>query len=122
MNDIRDDCKVRKRTAIPFGAEFSFKKKPISSEAKSCLHRFGKKMLPVIFVCYGLSFGGGWTGDLIIMAEFDDIEDYVASEVHVERLNSKKSWNQDIARSIRISLQRHKKVTHNVKLCATREP
>ena len=32
--------------------------------------------------------GGGWTGDLII-ADWRDMENHVASEVHVKRFNSK---------------------------------
>ena len=44
-------------------------------------------MLPGKFTGYALNSGGGWTGDLII-ADWHDIEKYVASEVHVKRFKS----------------------------------
>ena len=45
-------------------------------------------MLPGKFIGYALSTGGGWTEDLII-ADWHDIENCVASEVHVKRFKSK---------------------------------
>ena len=48
----------------------------------------GQKMRPKIILRYALNSGRGRTGDLII-AEWHDIENNVASEVHVKRLKSK---------------------------------
>ena len=45
-------------------------------------------MIPGIFIRYALNSGGGCTGDLIITG-WRDIENNVASEVHVERFKSK---------------------------------
>ena len=62
---------------------------PVSTKDNSRLHQFGTKMLLGIYIGYTLnSGGGGWTGDLSI-ADWHDIEDNVASDVHVERFKSK---------------------------------
>ena len=45
-------------------------------------------MLPGILIGYALNSGGGWTGDLII-ADWIHTENYVASEVHARRFESK---------------------------------
>ena len=44
-------------------------------------------MFSGIFIGYSLNSGGDWTGDLIT-AHWRDIENYVASEVHVKRFKS----------------------------------
>ena len=45
-------------------------------------------MIQGIFIGYALNSGGGWTRDLII-ADWHDIENGVASGVHVKRFKSK---------------------------------
>ena len=60
----------------------------ISTNDKTRLHQFGTKMLPGIFVGYALNSGGGWTGD-VITADWHEIENNIASEVHVKRFKSK---------------------------------
>ena len=45
-------------------------------------------MLPGIFIGHAVNSGEGWTEDLII-ADWHDIENNVASEVHVKRFKSK---------------------------------
>ena len=65
-----------------------------SQKTKGLLHQFGKKMFPAIFIGYALISGEGWTGDWII-ADWHDIENNVASEVHVARLKSKEVEEQD---------------------------
>ena len=92
-----------------------------STKSTSRLHQFGTKMLPGIFIEYELNSGGGWTEDFII-ADWHDIENNVASEVHLQRFKSKEV---EIARSIIYFLCRWffktRRVTHNVTLHATRE-
>ena len=55
---------------------------------KSRLHQFGAKVLQIICIGHVLSYGGGRTRDLII-ADWHDIENYVAFEVHVKNFTSK---------------------------------
>ena len=55
---------------------------------KSRHHQFGTTMPPGIFIGHALKSGGGWTRNLNI-ANWQDIEDAVASEVHVIKLKSK---------------------------------
>ena len=61
-------------------------------------------MLPGKFTGYALDSGEGWTGDLII-ADRHGIENCVASEVHVKKIQVQRSGSQEIAGSIRISLR-----------------
>ena len=70
---------------IPLGLNCLFNR---NSAKKSSLHQFGTKMIPRIFFGYALNSGGGWTRDLII-ANWHDIENNVASENHVKRFKSK---------------------------------
>ena len=72
---------------IPFGATVSYK--PISSKDEARLHQFGKKMLPGIFMGNVLDAGGGWSGDLL-MADFGDLENLSASDIHVKRFTHHK--------------------------------
>ena len=63
---------------------------PISTKDKSRLHQIGKQMLPGTSIGCALKSGGDWTEteDLII-AHWHNIENHVASEVHVKRFKSK---------------------------------
>ena len=67
---------------IPFGAL------PSSARDQARLHHFGKKVLPVIFLGYGLIAGRIWKGDILI-AVIEELENLEASEVYPERLNAK---------------------------------
>ena len=59
---------------------------PIST-TKSRLDQFGTTLLARIFIGYARNSGRCWTGDLII-ADWRDTENNVASKVHVKRFNS----------------------------------
>ena len=54
---------------------------------------------------YALNCGGGWTGDLII-ADWHDLQNNVASEGWRQEIQVQRSRNQEIAGSIRLSLRR----------------
>ena len=54
---------------------------------------------------YALNSGAGRTGDLII-ADWHDIEHDVTSEVHVKKIQVQRSWNQEVAGCMYISLHR----------------
>ena len=75
-----------KEPTIPFGAILEYH--PISVKDLSRLHRFGKKVLPGIFLGYELHAGEIWKGDILI-ADFEELEKIDASEIHSERLNAK---------------------------------
>ena len=55
---------------------------------KGRVQQFGTKMLPGIFNGYVLKSGEGWTGDLIL-AGWHDIDNNIASELHVKRFKPK---------------------------------
>ena len=67
---------------MPIGAESYCT--PIATKDRNRLHLFGAEVLPEIFIGYALNSGGCWIGDLII-TDGHDIENNVASEVHVKR-------------------------------------
>ena len=72
-------------------------------------------MLPGMFIGYVLNSGGGWTGDMII-ADWHDIEDFVASEYHVNRFKSKKvgiKKLQDVSSKINALETRRSRTTSN---------
>ena len=69
---------------IPFGAEMV---DPISTKDNSRLHQLGNNMLCGIYMWYALHTGGKSSGDLLI-ADWDEPEKNIASEVHVERFES----------------------------------
>ena len=75
-------------------------------KTRSRLHHLGTKVLPGRFIGYALNSGGGGTGDFII-ADWHNMENNVASEVHVKRwLKSNRSWIPEIAGTIHISLRK----------------
>ena len=61
---------------------------PISAKDISRLHRFGRKVLPDIFLGYAVHAGGIWKGDIMV-ADFEELEEMDASELHAKRLNAK---------------------------------
>ena len=61
---------------------------PHFTKDRSRRHGNGTKCFQEKVTGYALNFGGGWPGDLII-AHWRDMENHVASEVHVSRFNSK---------------------------------
>ena len=73
-------------SVIPFGAAISFN--PIFTKDNCRLHQFGTKMDPGIFNRHALNSGGGWTRGMII-ADWHNIENNVASDVHVKRFKSR---------------------------------
>ena len=80
------------RPRKPFGAEIYLN--PISTKDKSRLHQVGTKTLPRIFIGYALTSRGGWTRDLII-ADWHDIENCVASEVHMKKIQAQRQELQE---------------------------
>ena len=121
---IKEDVKTPvDGTMIPFGAYIFFEfnlfkrhKPSASSRGRRCFQEYSSEN--------ALISGGGWTGDLII-ADGHDIENNVASKVHVNQFKSQRSWNQEVAGSIHISLRRRLPQTRRSpttsKLNATRE-
>ena len=71
---------------IPLGAEIC--DDPISTKDKKSSSSIWYKSAPGIYIGYAVSSGGGWTTHLII-ADWHDTENNVASEVHVKRFKSK---------------------------------
>ena len=67
----------------------------IQSLRKKLFFEFGTKMLPGRFIGYALKTGGGWNGDFIIADQ--DIENNLASEVHVKKVQVQRSRNEGIA-------------------------
>ena len=78
---------------------------PISTKDKSPVHDFWTKMLPGIFIGCALDSGGSWTGDLII-ADWHDTDNNVASEVHVKRSESNEVGINKVAGNVRHSFRR----------------
>ena len=71
---------------IPFGSMVEYH--PISAKDLSRLHQCGPKVLPDIFIVYVLYAGGIWNGDILV-ADIEELEEIVASELHAQRLNAK---------------------------------
>ena len=71
---------------IPFGSLVEHY--PISAEDQSRIHRFGKKVLPGLFLGYALYAGGIWKGDILV-ADIEELETMDASEIHSKRPNAK---------------------------------
>ena len=71
---------------IPFGGIVEYHL--ISAKDLSRLHQFGPQVLQGIFVGYALHVGGIWKGDILV-ADIEEVEEMVASELHARRLNAK---------------------------------
>ena len=65
-----------------------FEYSPISAKDQSRIHQFGKKVLPGLFLGYALYAGGIWKGDVLI-ADLEELETMVATEIYSKRLNAK---------------------------------
>ena len=61
---------------------------PNSSRNKARIHQFGKKVFPGIFQGYALIAGGIWQRDILV-ADIEEKEELVASEIYPRRLNAK---------------------------------
>ena len=70
----------------PFGATVEYH--PISAKDQCRLHQFGAKVLPGIFLGYAFYAGRIWKGDILV-ADFEELEEMDASELHARRLNGK---------------------------------
>ena len=58
---VKDDAENHSEgPVIPFGAVVEYR--PISARDLSRIHRFGKKVLPGIYLGYELIAGGSWNG------------------------------------------------------------
>ena len=90
---------------------------PISTN----LHQFGTKMLPGTFIRYALNSGGGWTR-LLIIADWHDIENNVASEVPGNRFKFKEVGIKQIAGSIHMSLRRRSLQTRRSRTTSNSAP
>ena len=71
---------------VPFGAMIEYR--PISAKDLSRLYKFGKKVLPGIFLGYVLHARGIWKGHMLV-ADVEELEKMDVSEIHAERLNAK---------------------------------
>ena len=71
---------------IPFGSLVEYH--PITAKDQSRIHQFGKKVLPGLFLGYGLYAGGIWKGDVLI-ADLEELETMDSSEIYSKRLNAK---------------------------------
>ena len=71
---------------IPFGPLVEYH--PVTAKDQSRIHRFGKKVLPVLFLGYALYAGRIWKGDVLI-ADLEELETMDASEIYSERPNAK---------------------------------
>ena len=61
---------------------------PLTAKAQSRIHQFGKKVLPGLFLGYALYAGGIWKGDVLV-ADLEELETMIASEIYSKRLNAK---------------------------------
>ena len=71
---------------IPFGSLVEYH--PFTAKDQSRIHKFGKKVLPGLFLGYALYAGGIWKGDVLI-ADLEELETMDASEIYSKRLNAK---------------------------------
>ena len=71
---------------IPFGSLVEYH--PITAKDQSRIHKFGKKVLPGLFLGYTLYAGGIWKGDVLI-ADLEELETMDASEIYSKRLDAK---------------------------------
>ena len=71
---------------IPFGSLVEYH--PVTAKDQSRIHKFGKKVLPGLFLGYALYAGGIWKGDVLI-ADLEELETMDASEIYSKRLNAK---------------------------------
>ena len=59
-----------------------------SPKDQAKIHQFGNKVLPAIFLGYGLIAGGIWKG-YILIADLEELENLDASYIDPRRLNAK---------------------------------
>ena len=71
---------------IPFGSLVEYH--PITAKDQSRIHRFGKKVLPGVFLGYALYAGGIWKGDVLI-TDLEELETMDASEIYSKKLDAK---------------------------------
>ena len=71
---------------IPFGSLVEYH--PITAKDQSRIHKFGKKVLPGLFLGYALYAGRICKGD-VLFADFEELETMDASEIYSKRLNAK---------------------------------
>ena len=91
LSDEKTPCERRfgiplNGPVIPFGAMVEYHS--ISAKDQSRLHQFGAKVLPGIFLGHALHAGGIWKGDIQV-ADFEELEQMDASEIHARRLDAK---------------------------------
>ena len=73
---------------------------PISRKDNSRLHQFGLKMLPGTFHRIRIEFWRRLDWRLDQTRIGNDMENNVASEVHVQKVHVQRSWNQELAVSL----------------------
>ena len=71
---------------FPFGSLVVYH--PITAKDQSRIHQFAKKVLPGLFLGCALFAGWIWKGDVLI-ADLEELETMVASEIYSKRLNAK---------------------------------
>ena len=60
---------------------------PVTAKDKSRVHQFGQKTLRGTLLGCVPRAGGGWSGDLMV-ADYEDLQESEAPEIHVKRSNS----------------------------------
>ena len=81
---------------IPFGSLVEYY--PITAKDQSRIYRFGKKVLPGLFLGYALYAGGIWKGDVLI-AHLEELETMDASEIYSKKTQRERG---DISQTRRI--------------------
>ena len=71
---------------LPFGSLVEYH--PFTANDQSRIRRFGKKVLPGLFLGCALYAGGIWKGDVLI-ADLEELETMDASEIYSKRLHAK---------------------------------
>ena len=71
---------------IPFGSLVEYH--PKTAKDQSRIQKFGKKVLPGLFLGHAWYAGGIWKGDILV-ADLEELETMDASEIYSKRLNAK---------------------------------
>ena len=82
-----------KESIIPFDSLVEYY--PKSAKDQSRIHQFGKKVLPGLFLGYALYAGGLWKGDILVVADIEELETMDTSEIYSERLDAKEVYTKN---------------------------
>lgn len=85
-----------------FGGDLLY---PIWSRDEGRMHQFDSRVLPWILVGFILNASGSWSGNLHIV-DAEDLNNYPAPEINVERFEAKKVEARILHGSVHISLRK----------------